>query len=247
VMSFSHHADSLVAVSRVAMETIPADQRHKAITISTGVDLRRTVAKYPAQTIRDEWYLRQGQKALVYLGRVALEKNPLAVARTIGALHRMGHTEWRGIVVGPSSLPKYNAMAFMPDFSGLSEEIAPGLVKFVGPCEDVGSVYAASDHMILPSFIEGNSLGLLEIWACGKPVLATPVGLVAHEHPDFVRQIAPNAMGWEMAQALIADIEDNCGTHERVERAKKTTIENYSCEVMGRKWTDHIVALSEGG
>jgi glycosyltransferase involved in cell wall biosynthesis len=158
----------------------------------------------------------------------------------------MGRTEWRGVVVGPAGPSKHNSMGYRaPDVEGLSEEIAPGLVRFAGPCPEVGSVYAAADHMILPSFMEGNSIALLEIWAAGKPVLATPVGLVAHEHPDLVRRIEPDAMGWEMAQALIADLEDEAGTRARVERARSTTLERYTWEVLGRRWTDHILGLAK--
>ncbi len=98
--------------------------------------------------------------------------------------------------------------------------------------------------MILPSFIEGGSLSLLEMWAAGKPVLATPVGMVAHEHPDLVRQIPVRAMGRDMAQALVADLEDPEGTRERVERARRTATEQYSCEMLGRRWTKYLLELA---
>jgi glycosyltransferase involved in cell wall biosynthesis len=244
VMSSSNHADSLIAVSQIALSTIPPEELGKARVFPTAVDLRRIVQQMPVEEVRRQWYLRDGQKALVYLGRVAPEKNAIAVARTIAALHRMGRTEWRGVVVGPQGPAKHNTLGYIPDIEGLSEEIAPGLVRFAGPCPEVGSVYAAADHMILPSFIEGNSIALLEMWAAGKPVLATPVGLVAHEHPDFVRRIEPHAMGWEMAQALLADLDDEAGTRERVARARATTIENYSCQALGRRWTEHILAVA---
>jgi glycosyltransferase involved in cell wall biosynthesis len=244
VMSSSRHADSVIAVSQAAIWTIPPDQLHKMTMIPTAVDLRRVVPVTPVAEIRDQWHLRDGQKSLVFLGRSAPEKNPIAVARTVAALHRMGHTQWRGILVGPSGPEKHNTLGYIPDSAGLSEEIAPGLVRFAGPAPEVGSVYAAADHMILPSYLEGNSLALLEMWAAGKPVLATPVGLVAYEHPDFVRRIEPHAMGRDMAQALLADIEDAAGTAERVRRARETTIANYSCEALGRRWTGHILGVA---
>ena len=244
IMTSSHAADSLIAVSHVAEDTIPDDQRHKVTFIPTAVDLERITPKIPVEEMREQWYLREGQKALVYLGRVAPEKNPIAVARLIAAMHRMGHTEWRGIVVGPPGPPKYNTFGYIPDTEGLSQEIAPGLVRFVGPAPEVGSVYAAADHMILPSFIEGNSIALLEIWASGKPVLASPVGLVAYEHPDLVRVVDAYAMGWELAQGLVADLQDPEGTAARVARAKQTAIDTYSTAQLGRRWTEHVLELA---
>jgi len=245
VMESSPDADAVVAVSRVSLDVVPAGQRHKAVVIPTAVDVRRIVPNRSVAAVRQSWKLADGQKALVYIGRVAPEKNPLAVARTVAALHRIGLTQWRGFVVGPDTPPKYaQPFPFTDDTLTLSEEIAPGLVQFMGLSDDIGGVYAAADHMILPSFIEGGSLSLLEMWAAGKPVLATPVGMVAHEHPDLVRRIPIRAMGREMAQALVADLEDPEGTRERVEKARRTATEQYSCEMLGRRWTKYLVELA---
>jgi glycosyltransferase involved in cell wall biosynthesis len=242
VMRSSPCADSLVAVSQAALATIPPEELGKTRVLSTAVDLRRIEPQVPADEMRRHWQLRDGEKALVYVGRIAPVKNVIAVARTIAALHRMGRTEWRGVVVGPTK--RSTAGYRVPDIAGLSEELAPGLVRFVGPRLDVGSVYAAADHVILPSFMEGNSITLLEAWAAGRPVLATPVGLVAHEHPDLVRRIEPDAMGAAMAQALIADLEDAAGTRRRVERARRTALESYTWDMIAVRWTDHIVDLA---
>jgi glycosyltransferase involved in cell wall biosynthesis len=245
VMQSARDADAVVAVSQVSLNVVPSDQRHKAVVIPTAVDPRRIVPERTIAEVRESWNLTDNQKALVYIGRVAPEKNPLAVARTVAGLHRMGFTEWRGIVVGPETPPKYaQVMPFTDDTPCLSEEIAPGLVRFMGLSGDIGGVYAAADHMILPSFIEGGSLSLLEMWAAGRPVLATPVGMVAHEHPDLVRQIPVRAMGREMAQALVADLEDPQGTRNRVERARKTATEQYSVEKLGQRWTKYLRELA---
>jgi glycosyltransferase involved in cell wall biosynthesis len=44
------------------------------------------------------------------------------------------------------------------------------------PDEDLPGLYNASDIYILPSFIEGMPLSLMEAMACAKPVIATNVG-----------------------------------------------------------------------
>jgi len=245
VMQSAGDADAVVALSQVSLDVVPSDQRYKAVVIPPAVDPRRIVPERSIAEVRESWNLTDGQKALVYIGRVAPEKNPLAVARTVAGLHRMGFTQWRGIIVGPETPPKYaQAIPFIDDAPCLSEEIAPGLVRFMGPSGDIGGVCGAADHMILPSFIEGASLSLLEMWAAGKPVLATPVGMVAHEHPDLVRQIPVRAMGREMARALVADLEDPQGTRDRVERARKTATEQYSVEKLGQRWTKYLQKLA---
>src|SRR5262245_55035491 len=86
IMMSSPAADSLVAASHVASDTIPKDQRHKVTSIPTGVDPQRIVPRISVAEMRRRWHLQDGQKALVFLGRVAPEKNPIAVARLVGAL-----------------------------------------------------------------------------------------------------------------------------------------------------------------
>ena len=54
---------------------------------------------------------------------------------------------------------------------------------FLGYQEDVGSLYAAFDALVLPSGNEGTPVSVIEALAAGRPVVATKVGGV----PDVVR------------------------------------------------------------
>ena len=54
---------------------------------------------------------------------------------------------------------------------GLSDRM-----HFLGFRDDVPEVMAAADVIVLPSWSEGLPLAVLEAMACGKPVVATPVG-----------------------------------------------------------------------
>jgi glycosyltransferase involved in cell wall biosynthesis len=51
-----------------------------------------------------------------------------------------------------------------------------GHVHFLGWREDVAAVLRAADVMVLPSLDEGLPIAILEAMACGRPVVATPVG-----------------------------------------------------------------------
>jgi glycosyltransferase involved in cell wall biosynthesis len=67
-------------------------------------------------------------------------------------------------------------------------------VHFLGWRENVGEVINAADVVVLPSLNEGLPLAVLEAMACGKPVVATPVGGVpeAVEHGTTGLLVPPN-------------------------------------------------------
>ena len=55
---------------------------------------------------------------------------------------------------------------------------------FLGFQQDVAPILRAADVMALPSLAEGLPLAVLEAMACGRPVVATPVGGVAEAIDD---------------------------------------------------------------
>ncbi|TMK57569.1 MAG: glycosyltransferase family 4 protein [Actinobacteria bacterium] len=74
-----------------------------------------------------------------------------------------------------------------PDRAGLERRTHElGIMRdtlFLGYQEDVGSLYAAFDALVLPSGNEGTPVSVIEALAAGTPVVATRVGGV----PDVVR------------------------------------------------------------
>ncbi|MBX9804652.1 MAG: glycosyltransferase family 4 protein [Alphaproteobacteria bacterium] len=52
---------------------------------------------------------------------------------------------------------------------------AENVITWLGPVEDVASLYALTDIAVLPSYREGLPKSLLEAAACGKPIVTTDV------------------------------------------------------------------------
>jgi glycosyltransferase involved in cell wall biosynthesis len=57
----------------------------------------------------------------------------------------------------------------------LQEWIAEGTVEYLGTSDDVGSIMAPVDCVVLPSYREGTPKTLLEAAAMGKPIITTSV------------------------------------------------------------------------
>jgi glycosyltransferase involved in cell wall biosynthesis len=92
-------------------------------------------------------------------------------------------------------------------------------VRFVGHRQDVASVYAASDVIVIPSRSEGLPNVLLEAMASGKPVVATRVGGIPEVLSDEIngRLIPPEdpvRLG-DVIAALLADRQLTCALGER--------------------------------
>lgn len=62
-------------------------------------------------------------------------------------------------------------------------------VHFLGRRDDVADIVRACDVMVLPSRDEGLPIAVLEALACGRPVVATPVGGVPEAVDDHVGRL----------------------------------------------------------
>ena len=94
------------------------------------------------------------------------------------------------------------------DFSGIklyaeSFECAQN-IQFVGPIfhQDTVAFYQNSDCFILNSMYETFSIVVAEAWSCGKPVIATNVGIAKDMQPAFGIQIEKDNPK-QLAQAMI--------------------------------------------
>jgi len=82
-------------------------------------------------------------------------------------------------------------------------------VHFLGWREDVADVLRAADLMVLPSLDEGLPIAILEAMACGRPVVATPVGGVPEAVVDGqTGLLVPPGDPAHLAQAVLRLLHD---------------------------------------
>lgn len=92
-----------------------------------------------------------------------------------------------------------------------------GQIKMMGFVRDVRAPFGAMEFLVVPSRSEGFPLVLLEAWAQGAPVVATPVGGLPGLIDDNVngllaRAVSPEALADVMIRALsMPDFKSRCG------------------------------------
>jgi len=145
------------------------------------------------------WRRRLGIPArtpvLSVIGRLSPEKGQDIFIEACGVAAQK-NCEFVGVLVGEG--PWEKELRVKTKALGLESR-----VRFAGHCQDVASVYAASDVIVIPSRSEGLPNVLLEAMAFGKPVIATGAGgipEVIHDGTDG--RLVPSEDPANMAAAI---------------------------------------------
>jgi len=215
--------DNAVAVSILARACFPPETAVEIIY--NGVDLQRLEPHETRAQTRRRLGVPEGATVVGYVGRWGYQKNPLAAARAAGTM-----PDGLALYVGPT-----------PDDPALLAEAqayAPCLFVTPDQAPHIGDVYRAMDLCVFASRTEGFGLAIAEAWACGTPVAATRVGVVA-EHPELA--ILLPAEPDLAALRLAAEKALAPGGEARAQAAKATVEAAYSAEVMIRRWRGYIL------
>jgi glycosyltransferase involved in cell wall biosynthesis len=226
--------DHYVAVSRNAVDAIPAHRRPDAVIIPNGVDPARVAVTIDREELRRSWDVHPDQKVLGYLGRMSIEqKDPGALARAVAALPQA----WIGVGIG-------DGIGMGDDYRRIrrnARRIAPGRVHFFGARSDVGNVLAAFDVVLVPSTHESYCYVLAEAMLAGRPLVATRSGLL-EDHPEFdglYEQIPTRAKGAVLAAAVLAADRGDA----RADRARRLAEERLTIQASIERWVSHLEQL----
>jgi glycosyltransferase involved in cell wall biosynthesis len=139
----------------------------RVVTVPRGVDPVRLEAIRGRAELRDELAIPQDAPVLLSLGALSEEKNPLG---HVEAFERVRVRVPRAVHIIAGDGPLRADVEREVRERGLEEH-----VRLVGNRPDVGDVLAASDVMILASWMEGMPGCLIEAGMAGLPSVATDV------------------------------------------------------------------------
>lgn len=211
----------LASVSKGGVKCFPDAIQDQVKVVYNGVDFSRCAPAQGRAQIRQEWGIDQNTRAVGYIGRFANDKNPLAAAE---AVRELG-TDYHAVYVGEG----YQQEQIVKGVKKLCGD----RVTFIPRVEDIGTMLAALDCMVLASPSEGGPMTVIESWLAECPVVSTPVGMIPDleaEHGPLTFGIPVDPSPWEVGEgvrrAVIGD--------ERIERARRLTWELFSSTRMVR-------------
>ena len=116
-------------------------------------------------------------------------------------------------------------------------------VRFLGLRDDIPSLMAAADVVVLPSRMEGLPLAVLEAMACARPVVATAVGGVAEAVADGeTGRLVPAGDPAALAAALAALLNDPDLAHAMGQQARQVALARFRIEAA----TERLMGLYDG-
>lgn|SRR5664280_606908 len=118
---------------------------------------------------------------ILFIGVICRRKGTLELARACRAVRERGITAWDLVVVGgqgPTPEAEYHEIIAEFESAGLGESL-------VGPefGDKVKARLAGADIFVLPSYLEGQPIAIIEAMASGLAVVGSSIGAV----PDLIR------------------------------------------------------------
>jgi 1,2-diacylglycerol 3-alpha-glucosyltransferase len=173
-------AKTLIAPSHAAKQELIdkyPDAEGKIRIVPTGIDVDRFTPDLDGSRIREDWGYTNGERVIMYLGRLSYEKRVDVLLEAFAKLSK-DDKDARFVVAGtgPASdeLQNHARRLKLDD-----------TVRFEGHVPDhlLPHTYAAADAFASASEVETQGLTLLEAMAVGKPVAVSAVG----GYLDYVR------------------------------------------------------------
>jgi glycosyltransferase involved in cell wall biosynthesis len=148
--------------------------RNPICVIPNGINLPEFSDSSKFEGENGPFHNSEGQKVLLYLGRLHSKKNVVNLVRAwnqVLSSHDSTRNEWVLAIAGWDQAGYEGELKNVMSDYGLSAS-----VSFLGPLfgREKDAAYRACDAFILPSLSEGLPMTVLEAWAHAKPVLMTP-------------------------------------------------------------------------
>ncbi len=170
--------------------------RHCRI-LARGVDTQRFHPQQRCQQLRDAWAAPPEVPVVLYVGRLAPEKNLDLAVRAFRAM-RGGCAEARFILVGDGPM-RTELQARNPDFVFCGMQVGQALARH----------YASADLFLFPSLTDTFGNVVIEAMASGLAIVAFNYAAarehIRHRHDGLLAEFGDDAAFIDLGRALVTD------------------------------------------
>src|SRR5207253_11294868 len=147
-----------------------------------------------ATATRQSLGVEAGQKLLLYVGRLAKEKNTQTLFRAFELLRRRDRNEFHLLVIGDG--PQRHRVQKLRESRRCARNIS--WISYCTDSADLVRYYRVADLFVHPGVQETFGLVALESQACGTPVVGIRGSymdrIICHEQESWARENTPQAL-----------------------------------------------------
>jgi alpha-1,6-mannosyltransferase len=188
---YNQHAATLVAserLGRVLRDWGVDNVREVSLGVNTEIFRPDGLG---TEAIRRSLGVHSSQKLLLYVGRLAKEKNTMTLLRAFRSLQRRRPHEFHLLVIGdgPDRIHLRKAQLRTKDLSW---------VRYCADPSELAGFYRAADLFVHPGVQETFGLAALECQACGTPVVgfrgSCMDNVICHDQESWAVENSPDAL-----------------------------------------------------
>ena len=218
-MAALYGADCIHELLPGYMNTIPQELREKAIVIPNCAPRNPISA-----IIKDE-----GQKTLLYLGRLCEEKRPQLLLDAFCLLADK-YPDWNLEIWGYGPLEGRIR-------GQIKKSETSGRIFFRGQCDNPGQAYANAQLYCLPSSHEGFPISVLEAMTAGLPIVGyKSCNAIANIIEDGKTGLLANEDSPESLAQALDKLMGNCGLRKSIGAAARDAASAYKPDGIYDKW-----------
>jgi alpha-1,6-mannosyltransferase len=188
---YNQHAATLVASKRLAQVLRDWDVRNvRVLSLGVNTDIFRP-DKSDREATRASLHLKAGRKLLLYVGRLAKEKNTAKLFRAFEILHGRRPNDVHLLVIGDGA-----QRSQLGKLQKRTKNVS--WIRYCAEPRELARYYRAADLFVHPGVQETFGLVALESQACGTPVVgirgSAMDDLIFHEQTDWAQENTDEAL-----------------------------------------------------